>query len=359
MTTIKNSIRQKLINSFAGRTMLQSFGWLETENKIEPYFAFRIGKYQADHYLYFPKEPLGKQYHNFVFNRICLEFENAGIGNFLDAHFNEYDNKTEFLKYLSWLTDFKKQVRPNLSAISFCKNWNKEKTVELAYALKKIDPEPIKENKIDLSPVEEKVDELIEALPEKFDPVEKKLADLMNDIEHYKNGTPAELEPLKSKVSELVTIVEAYQKTLPGRMNKIDRKLNGIVINLDKFGASISDKFEPVENKVADLMNGIDKYKNSLPEKLFPKIKLSNPEDHAEKLIHLYFMLSNITINAKPVFKMNDSDIKQLLPLIYADFDAPYNTVKKKVENAKSDFADCSDQNVYKALQDSLEKFFT
>lgn len=56
---------------------------------------------------------------------------------------------------------------------------------------------------------------------------------------------------------------------------------------------------------------------------------------------------------------MNDSDIRQLLPLIYADFGAPYNTVKKRVEITKPAYMNRIDKRKeYIALQQALENFF-
>lgn len=61
------------------RNILADFGsrsaYTEEPGGFIAYFQYKIGPYQRDHYLYFPKEPFAVRYNNEVFNNL---FEYTG-----------------------------------------------------------------------------------------------------------------------------------------------------------------------------------------------------------------------------------------------------------------------------------------
>lgn len=54
------NLKQKLFSNMILRNMLASV----------PYFQYKIGPYQPDQYLYFPKEPFALRYKNEIFNKL-------------------------------------------------------------------------------------------------------------------------------------------------------------------------------------------------------------------------------------------------------------------------------------------------
>jgi len=68
------NFKQKLFSSMFMRNMLASFGsrsaYSQATGSFVPYFQYKIGIYQADQYLYFPKEPFPLRYKNEIFNKL-------------------------------------------------------------------------------------------------------------------------------------------------------------------------------------------------------------------------------------------------------------------------------------------------
>lgn len=66
-------LKQRLFTNMFLRNILADFGRRSvgsTNEKPTPYFQYRIGNYEPDYYLYFPKEPFRIQYKNEVFNKL-------------------------------------------------------------------------------------------------------------------------------------------------------------------------------------------------------------------------------------------------------------------------------------------------
>ncbi len=63
------------------------------------YFQYKIGPYQRDYYLYFPKEPYNVRYHNEVFNKL-FEYAADDIFKYLDFHFDTFPEKNAFVLFL-------------------------------------------------------------------------------------------------------------------------------------------------------------------------------------------------------------------------------------------------------------------
>ena len=64
-----------------------------------PYFQYKIGDYQPDYYLYFPKEPYLERYYNEFFNKL-FEYRGYDIINYLELHFSAYADKAAFLHFI-------------------------------------------------------------------------------------------------------------------------------------------------------------------------------------------------------------------------------------------------------------------
>lgn len=85
--------------------MLADFGnrtaYSTSPTTITPYFQYKIGKYQSDYYLYFPKQPYLLQYKNEVVNKLC-EYSGYDAIQYLEFHYNLFEQKNEFLRFLQY-----------------------------------------------------------------------------------------------------------------------------------------------------------------------------------------------------------------------------------------------------------------
>jgi hypothetical protein len=130
------TLRQRLFTNMFLRNMLGDFGnrspYFVSRDKFIPYFQYRIGAYQPDHYLYFPKEPFALRYKNEIFNKL-KEYEGYDIVKYLEFHYFAYPDKYDFLRFLLYETS----QRVNVSKVE-SKNvklqtvleWVKEKQKE-------------------------------------------------------------------------------------------------------------------------------------------------------------------------------------------------------------------------------------
>ena len=70
--------------------MLADFGsrsaYSLSDKNFNPYFQYKTGPYQPDQFLYFLKQP---------------EYAGYGIVQYLEFHYEEYPDKSEFLRFLS------------------------------------------------------------------------------------------------------------------------------------------------------------------------------------------------------------------------------------------------------------------
>ncbi len=68
------------------------------------YFQYKTGVYQRDYYLYFTAPPTSIRYTNDIFNKL-YEYNGYDIIQYVEFHYNFYDNKADFLRFLRFETD--------------------------------------------------------------------------------------------------------------------------------------------------------------------------------------------------------------------------------------------------------------
>jgi hypothetical protein len=97
-------VRNRLYSNMFFRNMIADLFGRSAGHKpggFIPYFQYRIGPYNSDYYLYFPKEPYAIRYKNEIFNKLN-EYYDADIIYFLEFHYTPYPTKQEFLKFLRY-----------------------------------------------------------------------------------------------------------------------------------------------------------------------------------------------------------------------------------------------------------------
>lgn len=92
----RSMLLRNMISDLFGRS-----GYDKAPGAFTPFFQYKIGPYQRDYYLYFPKEPYSLQYKNEIFNKLN-EFYDADIAYFLEFHYSTYPDKQDFLKFLRY-----------------------------------------------------------------------------------------------------------------------------------------------------------------------------------------------------------------------------------------------------------------
>lgn len=99
------SLKQRLFTNLFLRNMLADFGsrsaYSLSEKNFIPYFEYKIGPYQPDQFLYFSKQPLAGQYKNEFFNKL-REYNGYDIVQYLEFHYEKYQDQCEFLRFLSY-----------------------------------------------------------------------------------------------------------------------------------------------------------------------------------------------------------------------------------------------------------------
>lgn len=99
------SLRKKLFSSIFFRSIITDFwgrtAYTKADKSFTPYFQYKVGSYQKDYVLYFPKEPFTRQYLNEIFNKVC-EYNGYDIIKYLEFHYNAYENKPDFLRFLHY-----------------------------------------------------------------------------------------------------------------------------------------------------------------------------------------------------------------------------------------------------------------
>lgn len=126
------TLKQRLFSNLFSRNMLADFGLRSSETVMKngrPFFQYRIGDYQEDYYLYFPKEPLEIQYRNEIFNKI-REYSGYEVSKYISFHFDAYEDKSEFLEFLKFETEQRaKLVTPKKlsSNLNLVQKWIEEK----------------------------------------------------------------------------------------------------------------------------------------------------------------------------------------------------------------------------------------
>lgn len=98
-------LKKWLFSNMFFRNMLADFGERSAYSKAPggfiPYFQYKIGSYQPDYYLYFPKEPYTIRYQNEIFNKL-REYKGYDIITYLDFHYSAYKDKHSFLRFLRY-----------------------------------------------------------------------------------------------------------------------------------------------------------------------------------------------------------------------------------------------------------------
>ena len=139
-------LKQRLFSNMFLRNMLADFGERSSFSNIPgnftPYFQYKIGQYQNDNYLYFPKEPFAQRYKNEIFNKVS-EYSGYDVIKFLEFHYSAYTDKPDFLRFLHYeLSErIKLNVRKNLILnLNSSLDWVTERKQEL----KKLQDEQIR-----------------------------------------------------------------------------------------------------------------------------------------------------------------------------------------------------------------------
>lgn len=108
------SLKQRLFTNMFLRNMLGDFGsrsrYYASKNNIIPYFQYRRGGYQPDHYLYFPKEVNAGRYKNEIFNKL-KEYKGYDIIQYLEFHYLRFPDKNDFLRFLLYEASEKVKLR--------------------------------------------------------------------------------------------------------------------------------------------------------------------------------------------------------------------------------------------------------
>jgi hypothetical protein len=87
---------RNMLADFSGRS-----AYSKKPGNFTPYFQYKIGDFQQDYYLYFPKEPFRRRYENEVFNKLT-EYKGADIAGYLDFHFHGFNDKKAFLHFVQY-----------------------------------------------------------------------------------------------------------------------------------------------------------------------------------------------------------------------------------------------------------------
>jgi hypothetical protein len=67
------------------------------------YFQYEIGPYRTDYLLHFRREPHWELYKNEIFNKLD-EFTGYDLARYLNFHYDPYEGKAEFLRFLRYET---------------------------------------------------------------------------------------------------------------------------------------------------------------------------------------------------------------------------------------------------------------
>jgi len=116
------------------RNVLADLGFRSNDSNLKnenPFFQYRIGKYQQDYYLYFPKEPVEVQYNNEIFNKI-REYSGYEISKYLSFHYDAYEKKNEFLQFLKYESEERSKLNVSKkfrSRLVLVQEWIEEKRI--------------------------------------------------------------------------------------------------------------------------------------------------------------------------------------------------------------------------------------
>lgn len=130
-------LKERLLSNMFFRNMLSDLfgrGVSSTEpGRFIPYFQYKIGPYQPDHYLYFPSEPYATRYKNEIFNKLN-EYTGYDIITYLDFHYTACADRHDFLRFLQYeIADRLKRVsrKSHFQKLTEAGEWVREKQQEL------------------------------------------------------------------------------------------------------------------------------------------------------------------------------------------------------------------------------------
>ncbi len=127
------NFKQKLFSNMFLRNMLASFGnrssYSHKPGSFEPYFQYKIGGYQSDQYLYFPKEPFALRYKNEIFNKL-EEYTGYDVIKYLEFHYSAYQDRPDFLRFLHYELSERLMGNPENARLLSALNWVNEKKDE-------------------------------------------------------------------------------------------------------------------------------------------------------------------------------------------------------------------------------------
>jgi len=128
------NLKQKLFSNMFLRNMLASFGnrsaYTKDPGSFVAYFQYKIGPYQSDQYLYFPKEPYALRYKNEIFNKLH-EYTGYDIIQYLEFHCDAYPDTGDFLRFLKYEVGERLRVQPKDRALLSAQAWVNEKLDDL------------------------------------------------------------------------------------------------------------------------------------------------------------------------------------------------------------------------------------
>lgn len=134
--------RQRLYSNMFLRNMLSDLlgrsAYSKEPGGFIPYFQYKLGSYNTDYYLYFPKEPFAIQYRNEIFNKLN-GYAGHDVVSFLDFHYTRYQDKYAFLKYLQFEISDRLNMKLNKTRtqkLQTAQDWVSERQQELQSALK-------------------------------------------------------------------------------------------------------------------------------------------------------------------------------------------------------------------------------
>lgn len=129
------SIKKWLFSRMIFRNMLATFGYRSgysaAPGGFTAYFVYRLGDYEQNFYLYFPKEPFAIRYVNEIFNKL-YEYEGFDIIRYLEFHYSLYPDKADFLRFLKYeINDRLKRKGHQQRKLNAALEWVTEKQSEL------------------------------------------------------------------------------------------------------------------------------------------------------------------------------------------------------------------------------------
>ena len=130
-------IKNKLYSNIILRSIFADFGgrtaYTKNNKNFLPYFQYKIGTYKEDYYLYFPKEPSARLYYNEIFSKLS-EYNGYDISKYLDFHYQAYNDKADFLRFLHYeIKDrlHRDNAKSRKQKMQTAAEWLSEKQLEL------------------------------------------------------------------------------------------------------------------------------------------------------------------------------------------------------------------------------------